>query len=90
MNALHVRPNDAFDLSRGDLNPRRFLILPPAQVKHFLGEGFLSLLRLVGTQNTQACPHGLDTLACGKLNSCRYRGPLAAISTHATAYLINH
>jgi hypothetical protein len=90
VNALHVSPNNACHLSRGDHDPRCFPILSPAQVQHLLSEFFLRLRRQIGTQNTQACPYGFDTLACGNLDSCPFLGTQVAVSTHARVYLINN
>ena len=70
------------NLSRGDLNLGRFLILPTGQFKHLLSEGFFTLRRQIGTQNTQACPYGFDTLTGGNLDSCPFLGTQMAISTH--------
>jgi hypothetical protein len=85
-----IQSNNACHLSRSDHNPWCFLVLPSAQVQHLLGEFFLGLQRQIGTQNIQACPHSVNTLACGKLDSWTYLRALAAISTHAREYLINH
>ena len=63
---------------------------PPAQVKHLLGEGFLSLRRQVGAKHAQACPHSFDTTLSGKPDSCPYLGAQMAVLTHAAVYLINH
>jgi hypothetical protein len=77
-----IQSKDAFNLSRGDHNPRCFPIFPSAQVQHLPGEFFLSLRRQIGTQNTQACPYGFDTLACGNLDSCPFLGTQLAVSAH--------
>jgi hypothetical protein len=77
-----IQSNNACHLRRGDLNLGRFLILPTGQFKHLLSEGFFTLRRQIGTQNTQACPYGFDTLACGNLDSCPFLGTQLAVSAH--------
>ena len=62
----------------------------PAQVKHLLGESFLSLLRQIGTQDIQARPDSFDPLACDKLDSWTYLGSRVAISTHGKHTPINN
>jgi hypothetical protein len=85
VNALHVRLNNAFDLSWGDRNPRCFPTLPEGQVQDLFGEHFLGEQRFIGTQDIQACPYSFDTLSCGKLDSCLCLGAHLAVSTHARA-----
>src|ERR1019366_8639433 len=48
INALHVSPNNACHLRRGDQYPRGFVILPTGQFKYLFGEGFLLLRRQIG------------------------------------------
>jgi hypothetical protein len=90
VNALHVRPDDAFDLRRSDHYPRRFLLLTTGQIQHLPGEFFLSLQRQIGTQDLQARPYSFDTLACGKLDRWAYLRALAAVSTHSRECLIDN
>jgi hypothetical protein len=82
VNALHVRPKDAFNLSRGDHNPRCFPIFPSAQVQHLPGEFFLGLRRQIGAQDTQACPYSFDSTLSRKPYSRLKLGVLAMVSTH--------